>query len=111
MGQEQQILQEAFQKCLEANHVVIRVNLNSLESTTFSPYLGRTIMYNNSDWEALYINLRKYQRRWGIVANVMGKTGAPIKACTMISKVVFQTAIIHGIESWGETNTMMKVLD
>lgn len=51
----------------------------SRKKTTF-PYLGRMVMYYNSDWLSLYRNLRKAQRRWGIVAEVLGKTWVLIKA-------------------------------
>ena len=57
----------------------IKVIINPLKETTLFPYLGRTITYNNSDWGALYINLQKTQKRWGVVAKVLGNTGAPIK--------------------------------
>ena len=60
--------------------MAIRVVLNPLEVTTVFPYLVRTFMYNNSDWVALYSNMWKYQRRWGMVENVLGKTGDPIKS-------------------------------
>ena len=46
------------------------------------------VTYNNSDWAALYINLWKSWRRWGVVANVLGKTGALIKSQEMMYKVV-----------------------
>ena len=38
--------------------------------------MGRKFAYNNSDWEAVYINLRKYWRRWGMIARVLESTGA-----------------------------------
>ena len=53
----------------------IRVNLDPLEATTALNYLGNMVMYKNSDWAALYSNLRKDQRRWVMVENVLGKTG------------------------------------
>ena len=77
-----------MQRYFEANHVVITVNLNPLEKTTELPYLGCRSPYNNIDWAALYRNLRKYQRRWGITAKAMGKTGQPIKAREMMYKAV-----------------------
>ena len=56
------------------------INLNPLGETTAFPYLGRTVTYNNSDWAALYRNLQKYHRRWGVVENFLGKMGDPIKS-------------------------------
>ena len=68
--------------------MAIKVDLNPIEATTAFPYLGRTITYNNSDWEALYSNLRKSQRIWGIVEKVLGKEGVPINPRAMIYKAV-----------------------
>ena len=36
-----------------------------MDFTVELPYLGRTITYNNTNWAALYANLRKAQKRWG----------------------------------------------
>ena len=47
-------------------------------------------MYNNSHWVALYSNLRKYQRIQGMLEKVLGKTGMPIKAQSMMYKLLFQ---------------------
>ena len=68
----------------KANQVAIKVNLKPLKATTVFWYLWRIILYNNSDWAALYSQLRKSQRRCGVVENVLAKTGAPIKACEMM---------------------------
>ena len=53
--------------------------MNPIEVATTLLYLGHTITYNISDWGALYRNLQKTQKRWGVVAKVLGNTGAPIK--------------------------------
>ena len=75
--------------------MTVRVNLTPLEATTAFRYLGRTVMYNNNDWEALYINLRKSQRRCGMVSKVLGKTGAPIKSRVMMYKTVVQPVLLY----------------
>ena len=60
--------------------MAIRVNLDPLEATTAFPYLSCMVNLNNSDWVDLYRNLRKSQRRWGVVAKVVGNTGASVKS-------------------------------
>ena len=60
--------------------MAIRVKLNHLKVKTSFPYLIHTGTYNNSDWSSLSSNLYKFQRRWGVVAKVMGKTGALFKS-------------------------------
>ena len=67
-------------------------------------------MYNNIDWEALYSNLRKSHRRWGMVAKVMGKMGAPIKAKAMVYKALVQAVFLYASEIWLVKDAMMKVL-
>ena len=53
----QGVRKKTLQWCFEENHVAIRFNMNPLEATTTLPYLGCTVTYNNSDWDALYSNL------------------------------------------------------
>ena len=86
-------------------------NINPLEEAIALPYLGRTITYNNSDWENLCINLQKYKRLWGMVEKVMGVTGAPIKAWAMIYKALVQTVLLYGSEIWLVTDSMMIVIE
>ena len=95
-GQEHQRCLDTLQRYFEANHVGIKVRINPLEAATEFPYLGRTITYNTSYWTELYSNLRKSQRRWGMVAKVMGNTGAPIKAQAMMYTEVAQAVLLYG---------------
>ena len=44
---------ESLQPYFDASHVTMKVNLDTLESAAKLPYLGRTTVYNNIDWEAL----------------------------------------------------------
>ena len=78
-----------MQRCFKENKVAIKVNIDPMEAATAFPYLGRTITYNNSDWADLYSNLHKYQRIWWMVAKVLGKTGALIKA-----RVIMYNALV-----------------
>ena len=49
--------------CFEEIQETINFKLYPLESAATFLYLGCTIVYNNSNWMALYHNLRKVQRR------------------------------------------------
>ena len=90
--------------------MAIRVNLNPLESTTAFLYLGSTITYNNSDWVALYSNLRKAQKRWFMVSNVLGKLGWPIRSQFIVYNVVVQVVLLYGSEIWVVKYLIMTVL-
>ena len=52
------------------------------------PDIGWKIAYNNSDWAAVYQNLRKERRWWGVIAQVMEKTGATVRDRGMMYKAV-----------------------
>ena len=62
-------------------------------------YLGRTIAYNNSDWTAVYQNLRKAWRWWGTVARVLEITVATVRAQGAMYKVVAQSVLLYARES------------
>ena len=53
----------ADQHCFENIRILISVNSDPLEPVADFPYLGRRVAYNNSDWAALYQNLRKAWKR------------------------------------------------
>ena len=53
----------------------------------------------------------KSQRRWGFVAKLKGKTGAPIKAQAMMYKALVQAVLRYGSEIWLMVDLMMTVLE
>ena len=83
----------------------IKVNLDPLGSTSAS------IAYNNSDWLVQYQNMVKSRRRWGMVLIVLGKMGEIERESSILYKVVVQTVMLCGIEIWGITEAVMKVLE
>ena len=60
-----------MQHCFEEIQVLISMNVDPHETNTDFPYLGSTFAYNNIDWAALYQNISKAQRWWGVVAKVL----------------------------------------
>ena len=56
------------------------INLDSLESAATFLYLVCTIVYNNSDWEALEHNMGKAWSRWDMVLKVLEKKGVTVWA-------------------------------
>ena len=74
-------------------------------------YLGRTIVFNNSNWASLCQNLRKAQRHWGMVPGVMVKAGKTVRAREVFYKSVVQAVLICGSEIWFIADTMMKVME
>ena len=74
------------------------------------PYLGRMIAYNNSDWAEVYLNLRKSWRRWGMVARVIKRTGAIVRARRSVYKAVAYLVLLYGNKSCVVTGDMLEVL-
>ena len=70
-GEERCIRRETLQCFFEASSVSLYINEETLPPLEAFPYLGRIIAYNNSDWAAVYLNLRKSQRRWGMIERVL----------------------------------------
>ena len=60
--------------------VLLQINTDTLTMLEGFPYLGRMITYNRSDWAKVYLNLRKYWRRRGMVARVLESMGATVRA-------------------------------
>ena len=81
-----------------------------LETTAAFLYFLFTVNFNNSNWVAMYRNLRKSQWRWGVVVKVMLKTGSTVRACEMMYKAVVQKVLLYGSKSWVVTEAMLKVM-
>ena len=87
------------------------VNAEPIEPAHEFPYLELTIAYNNSGWTAVYRNLRKSWRIWGMIQKLQTNIGAMVRARSMLYKAVAQTVLLYGSESWVMTGAMMKVLE
>ena len=80
--------------------MAISVDAEPLQYATYFLYLGHTVAFNNSNWEALYQNLRKARRCWGVVSNVLTMTREKVWAWAMLYKVVVHTVFPYGAEIW-----------
>ena len=82
-----------------------------LETTAAFTNLDFTLAFNNSDWVALYRNLRKSQQWWWMLKKLLTKTGATVQAQAMMYKSLVQTVLIYESESWVVMDEMLKVLE
>ena len=89
----------------------ISVNTNPLESAADFTYMVRTVAYKNSDWLALYQNLRKARRRWGMVGKVVTKMGATTQELGMLYNETLQLVLLCGSDSWVMMGAILKVLE
>ena len=89
----------------------LQINSEALPLPEAFPYLGRMIAYNKRYWPAVYQNLKKARRRWGMIVRVLVNTGATVRACGMMYKAVYQLVIIYGSESWVVMGAMLNILE
>ena len=73
--------------------------------------LGRVIAYNNSDWPALYRNLKRAQTQWGMIVWVLEKDGASVRARGLFYKTIAMAVLLYGCETWTVTDSMLTVLE
>ena len=90
--------------------VLLYINAENLPLLEAFPYLGQAIAYNNTDWVALYLNLHKYWRRWGMITRVIEQTGATVWSQEAIYMTVVQSVLLYDSESWLVTGEMIEVL-
>ena len=98
----------ASKKC---SRVYLRINGEAIEPINALHYLGHTITYNNSDWEAVYRNLQKAWRYQGMISKMLTKTVATVQSLGMLYKAVSHTLILFWGESWVVTVAMLKLLE
>ena len=78
---------------------MFHINTAALPPLKDFPYLRRTITYHNSNWQLVYQNLDKSRRQGGVIVRVLAKTGAMVRACGMVYKVVTQLVLLYVSES------------
>ena len=61
-GEERSLRHKTLHRWFEASRFSFQINYDTLPPSEALPHLGRTTSYNNSDWAAVYLNLRKDQR-------------------------------------------------
>ena len=52
-GEDRRLRRENLQRCFEESRVSFQINVETLPPSEAFTYIGRTIAYNNSDWEAV----------------------------------------------------------
>ena len=70
------------------------MNVDPLGPSAAFPYLGCIFAYYNSDWVALYQNLRKSRWSWVIFTKVITKMVSMVQVWGLFYKAVVQTVLI-----------------
>ena len=110
LGRDRQHRRETLHQFFEVSQVTIKFHLVPLDSASIFPYLLCIIPYYNIEQEAMYHNLRKAQKMWGMVSRILVKVGVMVRAREIIYKEVLHTVLLYGSESWFITYTMIKML-
>jgi hypothetical protein len=109
-GRERKERRAAERAAFDACAVTFQLNDELLEKVETFRYLGRLLASNNSDWPTLYYNLKKAQKRWGMVARVLVQDGASARCMGLFYKAIVQAVLLYGCETWTLTNPMICTL-
>jgi hypothetical protein len=94
-----------------AREVVFTVKGAPLEGVSLFKYLGRPLSSLDSDWPAVYYNLKKARKRWARISRVLTREGADTRVSGMFYKAVVQSVLLYGCETWTVTAQVLKVLE
>jgi hypothetical protein len=67
-----------------------------LEKVEVFKYLGRLIAYNDTNTQAMRLNLRRARGCWARVLHVLRAENADARTCGMFYKVIMQAVLLYG---------------
>lgn len=73
-------------------------------------YLGRPLTSTDSDWSAIYSNISKAQKRWGMVARVLTCEGVTPRMSATFYQAIAQSTLLYGSETWDVSDKVFKTL-
>jgi hypothetical protein len=91
--------------------VVFTTNDIPLEKVPQFCYLGRMMANNNSDWPALYQNLRKAKTKWALISRPLIRTGVAPEFLGMFYKAIVQAVLLYGCETWVVTPDILRTME
>ena len=91
---------ETLKRCFKASRISFHINSKNIPPSEAFPYLGWKIAYNNINWSAVYLNLRKYSRQWDMIARVLERTVSTVQSQGEMEKLVAQSKLLYGIGIW-----------
>ena len=110
-GRNRMARRRALRAASEAYHKNFSVDNVELSNVTSFCYLGRPVTYNDSNWAALYKNLRKARTQWTKLARILVRDGATPRISGLFYKAVVQAVLLYGCETWVISPTMLKMLE
>ena len=94
----------------DARTRTFHIGTTDLEKVEVFRYLGRMMAAGNSDWPAVYKNLRKARSKWGQISKPLIGTGVPPRTIGYFYKAIVQAVLLYGCETWVVTPAMLRAL-
>jgi hypothetical protein len=82
-----------------------------LERVEVFKYLGRLIVYDDADTQAMRSNMRKARGCWARVLRVLRAENVTARTCGMFYKATVQAILLFGSETWSLSPTSVKRLE
>jgi len=74
-------------------------------------YLGQILAQDDEDVRAVWIQIKKAHGTWARVGQVLQADNTPPKVSAMFYKVVVQSVLLYGSETWNLTKTALARLE
>jgi hypothetical protein len=94
----------------KAKDVVFNIDGQVMETVSEFKYLGRILEEGDSDVPTVNRNIKRARGTWGMIGRVLSSEGASPRAMGSFYKVVVQSVLLYGSESWVLSKAMMKKL-
>ena len=94
----------------DARTRTFHIGTTDLEKVEVFRYLGRMMAAGNSDWPAVYKNLRKARSKWGQISKPLIGTGVPPRTIGYFYKAIVQAVLLYGCKTWVVTPAMLRAL-
>ncbi len=91
-------------------HTVFNIDGQVMETVSEFKYLGRILEEGDSDVPTVNRNIKRATGTWGMIGRVLSSEGASPRAMGSFYKVVVQSVLLYGSESWVLSKAMMKKL-
>jgi hypothetical protein len=101
----------AAERSQEALKCSFTVYGEELERVEVFRYLGRLIVYDDADNQAMRSNLRKARGCWARISRVLRAENATARTCGMFYKATVQAVLLYGNETWNLSPTRVKRLE
>jgi hypothetical protein len=86
------------------------VNGKKIKTVSKFKYLGRMVTNNDSDDATIMRNLKRARMKWGRLSRLLTVEGANPMAMGIFYKVIVQTVLLYGSESWVISKAQMRAL-